>query len=61
MNIGEYKEKVIELFKSGNAHQDQWKAMAEAVLSMSEGNSGDIVYPIDIEVDSENAWNGEKI
>jgi len=40
MNIDEYKEKVIQLFRSGKATEEQYKDMAEAVLNMSESESG---------------------
>ena len=36
MTITEYKQKVIDLFKSGKATQAQWEEMAESVLSASE-------------------------
>lgn len=37
MSISEYREAVIVLFKSGNATDDQWRQMAQAVLLLSEG------------------------
>ena len=36
MNIGEYKNKVIDLFKSGKATDEQWRELGEAVLKVSE-------------------------
>jgi len=36
MTIEEYKAKVIALFKSGKATDEQYKEMAEAVLKLSE-------------------------
>lgn len=36
MNIDKYKSKVIELFKSGNATEEQWDEMAAAILNSSE-------------------------
>ena len=36
MTINEYKDKVIELFKSGKATEEQYEEMAESVLYMSE-------------------------
>lgn len=38
MTIDEYKNAVIELFKSGNATPEQWGEMANAVLNASEGD-----------------------
>ncbi len=36
MNIGEYKNKVIELFKSGKATDEQWQELGKAILKVSE-------------------------
>lgn len=36
MNIHEYRNAVIKLFKSGNAAKEQWDEMAAAVLDASE-------------------------
>lgn len=36
MDIGEYKAKVIDLFKSGKATDAQWQELAEVVLRSSE-------------------------
>jgi len=36
MTINEYKDKVIQLFKSGNATEEQWDELAEAILYHSE-------------------------
>ena len=36
MTTEEYKTKVIALFKSGEATDEQYKEMAEAVLELSE-------------------------
>ncbi len=38
MDIGEYKDGVIALFRSGNASAEQWDEMAHAVLSCSEND-----------------------
>ncbi len=46
MDIGTYKELVIDLFKSGKATEDQWNEMAGAVLWISE-NDGHEVLAID--------------
>ncbi len=36
MDISEYKRRVIELFKSGNATEEMWQEMAMLVLYASE-------------------------
>lgn len=36
MDIGEYKNKVIDLFKSGKATDEQWQELGKAVLKVSE-------------------------
>lgn len=36
MTITEYKRRVIELFKSGRATEEQWQEMANAVMCASE-------------------------
>ena len=36
MNVREYKDKVIELFQSGEATNEQWEEMAEAILFVSQ-------------------------
>ena len=36
MNINEYKDKVIDLFRRGNPSEEQWEAMAIALLNFSE-------------------------
>ena len=46
MDIVEYQDKIIELFKSGRATKEQWIEMAGAVLVMSE-NDGGKVFEID--------------
>jgi hypothetical protein len=38
MNIDEYKQKVIDLFKSRIATEEQWQEMASVVLAASESN-----------------------
>ena len=43
MNIGDYENAVIELFKSGKATEEQWKAMAGAVLNASESEGVDSI------------------
>jgi hypothetical protein len=35
MNVQQYKERVIALFKSGSATDEQWNEMASAVLHAS--------------------------
>ena len=39
MNINDYKNKVVELFKSGKATDEQWAEMATAVLESSESQN----------------------
>jgi hypothetical protein len=46
MDISEYKRKVIDLFKSGKATDEQWQQMAEMVLFASE-NDCEAVCEID--------------
>ncbi len=36
MNIGEYKNMVIDLFKNGKATDEQWQELGEAILKVSE-------------------------
>ena len=36
MNVKQYQQAVIDLFKSGKASDDCWEEMAEAVLGVSE-------------------------
>ena len=36
MNIDEYKNKVIALFKSGKATEEQWQELGKAILKVSE-------------------------
>jgi len=50
MNIDEYKIKVIEHFKSGNATDIQWAEMADAVLNTYESNNYEKVLTIDREI-----------
>lgn len=40
MNIDEYMEKVIALFKSGKATESQYREMAKCVLNESESEGG---------------------
>lgn len=40
MDINEYKQRVIALFKSGNAADEQWNEMADAVLRCVENGDG---------------------
>lgn len=54
MNIDEYRYKVIELFKSGNATDAQWGEMANSVLETSE-RDGKTTFQIDNDIDPENA------
>ena len=54
MDIEVYKGKVIDLFKSNNATEEQWKAMAEAILWVAESNKVDIVKSIEKVVDPES-------
>jgi hypothetical protein len=49
MNIREYQDAVIALFKSGKATDEMWVEMANAVLSASESFS-DAVPAIDVAV-----------
>lgn len=51
MNIMEYKDKVIDLFKSGKATEKQWNEMATAVLEISESDQAYIVMDIDNKID----------
>jgi len=57
MTCKEYKQKIIELFKSGNVTKEQWDEMAEAVLIMSENYSND-TYHIDSVIDPESVEGG---
>jgi hypothetical protein len=57
MNIDEYREKVIEFFKSGKALDDHYKEMANAVLDMSESD-GEKTREIDKIILGENYWRG---
>lgn len=36
MNINDYKQAVVELFKSGKATENQWIELGEAILLISE-------------------------
>ncbi len=50
MSVDEYKTRVIRLFKSGEATQEQWDEMAAAVLDASEMHGSmvaidEAVYP----------------
>ena len=47
MTIDAYLEKVIELFRDGNPTQEQYAAMADCVLEVSEGDECQRVAPID--------------
>lgn len=51
MNIDEYKEAIIDLFYNSKATDDQWEAMAEAVLYTSESDAHYKVKCIDDIVD----------
>ena len=55
MDIGQYKEIVIKLFRSGEMTITQYREMAEAVLLTSESDDADLVRTIDQLVDKE--WN----
>jgi hypothetical protein len=57
MNIDEYKQKVIDLFKSGTATEEQWQEMAASVLLNSEIH--DSVPCIDAVVFSEQTSEAE--
>ena len=59
MDIQEYKNKVIEHFKSGKATNEQWAEMADAILHVSETNSCKKVFMIDMAIDPENACDGD--
>ena len=50
MHTHQYKQRVIELFKSGKASASQWEAMARCVLN---GSVNDDVPEIDETLDSE--------
>jgi hypothetical protein len=50
ISINEYRERVIALFKSGQATEEQWQEMAQAVLESSESGSGSTML-IDLAVD----------
>lgn len=47
MGLKAYKEYVIALFKSGQATEEQYEAMGEAVCIMSESYEGYVVAEID--------------
>lgn len=47
MDVDEYRQKVIDLFKSGTATDSQWGEMSYAVLFASEGNSEEATPEID--------------
>lgn len=49
----EYKNRVIELFKSGKATEEQYAEMANAVLDLSEADYTD-TKAIDLIVDPES-------
>ena len=57
MDVGEYKRRVIELLKSGNATDAQWDEVAECVLFASEDYDGvphiDVVIIPGYEIDGE--------
>lgn len=57
MQIDEYERRVIELFKSGSATDEQWQEMAACVLGASEIN--DAVPAIDAAVGREGADNAD--
>lgn len=40
MDVKEYKAKVIDLFRSGRATEEQWQEMASVVLWASEYGTG---------------------
>lgn len=40
MEVREYKDRVIALFRSGRATEDQWEEMATAVRNLSEDYDG---------------------
>ena len=50
MDIITYKNKVIELFKSGKATDEQWAEMADSVLYASENLDEKTTFMIDKEV-----------
>ena len=47
MTFREYKDKVIELFKSGKATEAQWEAMAASVAHISEHPYDSTILVID--------------
>ncbi len=47
MKINEYKQKVIALFRSGNATEEQWEEMTTAVSIVSERGLDKNVSAID--------------
>jgi len=46
----EYKDKAIELFKSGKATEEQWQELGEALLYVSE-SCGEKIEAIDNTID----------
>ncbi len=58
MNINDYKNKVIDLFKSGKATDEQWGEMANAVLEASESqninvnNQNKMTFMIDKQIEN---------
>ena len=52
MNIDEYKNIVIDLFKNKNPSDEYYKEMAAAILEVAESNSFEIVSKIDAYIDS---------
>ena len=58
MEIEEYTHKVIELFKSGKATDEQYKEMADAVYFTSE--DGDTMYIDKSVLTKEKKWKTKK-
>jgi len=47
MTVDEYKARVIAHFKSGDATDEQWEELAQAVLVVSESGESYLVEAID--------------
>ena len=54
MTINEYKRRVIKLFKDTEPTDEQYEAMAESVLWMSESDNPESVMCIDVAILSPN-------
>ncbi len=54
MDIIEYKNIVIDLFKNKNPSDEYYKEMADAILEVAESNSFEKVSKIDAYIDKVN-------